>query len=65
VRFRRVKPQYASAADDRAAKLRLFDFPLNPQPGAACRAIELPSGKQVRTGTALCLWWDRSAAFVG
>ncbi|KIY98113.1 hypothetical protein MNEG_9848, partial [Monoraphidium neglectum] len=46
VRFRRLKPQYASAADDRAAKLRLFDFPLNPQPGAACRAIELPSGKQ-------------------
>jgi len=45
--FRRVKPPYSTAADDRASKLRLYDFPLNTELTGVCRAVELPSGRQV------------------
>lgn len=50
IRFRPVKPPFPTAAADRDCKLCLFDFPLNSEvPSGPCRAVELPSGKQVCT----------------
>jgi hypothetical protein len=45
--FRPAKPQFSCPAADAASKLRLFDFPLNSELSGVCRAVELPSGRQV------------------
>ncbi|GBF94993.1 hypothetical protein Rsub_07494 [Raphidocelis subcapitata] len=47
LRFRPVKPGCSNAAEDLISKLRLLDFPLNSEITGLCRAIELPSGRQV------------------
>jgi hypothetical protein len=44
--FRPVKPG-GNVAEDLISKLRLVDFPLNNEITGLCRAIELPSGRQV------------------
>lgn len=49
VRYRAVKAGCCCAADDAAAKLRLFSFPLNVADGGkhGYREIELPSARPV------------------